>query len=188
MSTTEKPLSVEPTDPAGRSAWPVLLKKLAIWALFLAILYLARDFFFTAFMTFMFSYLTLALVGWGMRRLSPGRERPGLRKLLTVGVFVLVPLVVLAASTLVGPPVVAQGQRLAGWLSQVNPETEVAHLLRESVGPLEFRQQYGGPGDARYEHGLEEFRKSGERYVAAYNAFPKVEAWVEGGFSKPFTD
>jgi hypothetical protein len=44
---------------APRPAWTVLLKKLACWSLFLALLYLIRDFFFTAFMTFLFSYLTL---------------------------------------------------------------------------------------------------------------------------------
>src|ERR1700751_4299357 len=124
MSMTEKQPSAGPADATGPSAWAVRLKKLAIWALFLAVLYLARDFFFTAFMTFMFSYLTLALVGLGMRRLSPGRERPGLRPLLTGALFVLVPVAVLGIGLLVGPPLVAQGQRLGGWLSQVSPETQ----------------------------------------------------------------
>jgi predicted PurR-regulated permease PerM len=188
MSTTDKQPPAAPPAPPRPSPWPVLLKKLAIWALFLALLYLARDFFFTAFMTFMFSYLTLALVGMGMRRLSPDRERPGLRRLLTVAVFVLVPLAVLGIGLLVGPPLIAQGQRLAGWLSQVSPESEIAHLLRDVVGPAEFRQHYGGPGDPRYQKGLERFRKTGDRHVAAYNDFPKVEAWVEGAFSRQFTE
>jgi hypothetical protein len=186
MSTTDTGYRTEDAETHKPPPWPVLLRKLIIWALFLLVLYLARDFFFTAFMTFMFSYLVLALVGWGMKRLAPGQERPGLRRLLTVAVFILGPLLLVGAGSLLGPPLVAQGQRMAGWLSQVSPETEVAHLMEGHVGPSEFKQVYGGPDDPRYQKALEEFRKGGARHVAAYNEFPRLEAWVEGGFSKQF--
>src|SRR6516162_9250788 len=122
MDTTN---DMAPPPARGPWNWAELLKKLAIWGLFLAALYLARDFFFTAFMTFLFCYLTLAVVGWGMKRLSPGHERPGLRRLLTVGVFVLVPLLLVGLGVLVGPRLVDQGQHLAGWLSHASPEAEV---------------------------------------------------------------
>jgi predicted PurR-regulated permease PerM len=180
----EKPLE-GPARPKELT-WPRVLKILAIWALFLAGVYLARDFFFTAFMTFLFSYLALALVGLAMKRLARGRDRPGLRRLLTVAVFVLVPLVLVGVGTLVAPGLIEQGQHLAGWLSQVSPETEVARVLEGFVGPTEFRNKYGGPDDPRYQKGLEEFRTTGQRYVAAYNDFPQIEAWIEGGFSKQF--
>jgi predicted PurR-regulated permease PerM len=176
-----------PNDP-GRLEWPAVLKRLAIWCLFLALVYLTRDFFFVAFMTFLFSYLALAAVGWGMKRLSPDRERPGLRRLVTLAVFVLAPLALLGAGALVMPRLISQGQRLAGWLSQVSPETEVSRLLADYVGPAEFRRQYGGPQDPRYQKALEEFRETGERHVAAYLAFPKLEAWVEGGFGRQFAE
>jgi predicted PurR-regulated permease PerM len=167
---------------------PVVLKKLAIWCLFLAVLYLARDFFFTAFMTFLFCYLTLGVVGWAMKRLSPDRDRPGLRRLLIVGVFVLVPLVLFGVGRLVGPRLVDQGQQLAGWLSHTSPEMEVSRVLESYVAPSEFKQKYGGPEDPRYQKALEEFRKSGERHVAAYQDFPQLEAWVEGGFRRQFDE
>jgi predicted PurR-regulated permease PerM len=166
--------------------WPQLVKGLAIWALFLAGVYLARDFFFTAFMTFLFSYLALALVGLAMKRLAHGRDRPGLRRLLTIGVFVLGPLVLVGLGTLIAPRLVEQGRHLAGWLSQVSPETEVSRVLEGFVGPAEFKQKYGGPDDPRYQKALEEFRATGRRYVEAYNEFPHIEAWVEGGFRKEF--
>jgi predicted PurR-regulated permease PerM len=166
----------------------VLLKKLAIWGLFLALLYLARNFFFMAFMAFVFSYLTLAVVGWAMARLSPARERPGLRRLLTVAVFVVVPLALLGIGALAGPRLVGQAQRLAAWSGQVTPEGEVARVLEGVVGPREFEQTYGGPGDPRYQEGLQEFRASGDQHVAAYYAFPHLEAWVEAGFSKQFLE
>jgi predicted PurR-regulated permease PerM len=188
MNTNENSPASYPSDMGGPLGWQRLLGKLAIWGLFVAVLYLARDFFFTAFMTFIFCYLTLAVVGWGMRRLSPDRERPGLRRLLVVAVFVLVPLALLIIGLFVGPRLVEQGQRMAGWLSQVSPETEVARLLEGYVGPSEFKRQYGGPTDPRYQKGLKEFRQTGEGHVEAYNEFPHLEAWVEAGFAKQFLE
>jgi len=115
-----------PASPnKGHLPAPELLKKLAIWVLFILFLYLTRGFFFTGFMTFLFSYLALGLVGWGMNRLAGGRidnasgeERGGLRRLMTVGVFVLVPLVILGLGILIAPRLLHQGQQLAGWLSR----------------------------------------------------------------------
>jgi predicted PurR-regulated permease PerM len=165
-----------------------ILKKLGIWCAFLAVLYLARDFFFTAFMTFLFCYLTLAVVGWAMTWLSPHQERMWLRRLLTVGVFVLVPLVLFGLGYLLMPRLVAQGHRLGGWLSQVNPETEAARVLENYVGPMELKREYGGPSDERYQKALAEFKEKGERHVEAYNTFPHLETWVEGSFSKSFDE
>lgn len=169
---------------AGLAGW----KRLGIWAGFLALVYLARDFFFAAFMTFLFCYLTLAVVARGMRRLSPDRERPALRRLLTVAFFVVVPVVLLAVGVVLAPRVLEQGQRLAGWMSQVSPETEVTRLLEDIVGPYQFREHYRGAGAAGYEKDLEEFRKQGILHVDAYNQFPNLEAWVEAGFSQQFSE
>jgi predicted PurR-regulated permease PerM len=185
MSTTNDVPATSPVESLARLGPG---KKLAIWALFLVIVYLARDFFFTAFMTFLFCYLTLTVVGWAMNRLSPHQGRPRLRRLLTVGVFVLTPLLLLAAGALLGPRLLEQGHRLGGWLSQTTPEAEVSHLLEGFVGPYEFRQQFGDPQDDRYQQALEEFRAKGQSHVAAYNQFPKLEAWVEGGFSRQFAE
>src|SRR5262245_38623265 len=186
-ATDDTPATGIPDSP-DRPAWPVVLPRLTIWGLFFVLVYLTRDFFFVAFMTFMISYVALAVVRWVMKRLSPDRERPGMRRLVTLAVFVLAPLVALGVGALVVPRLIAQGQRFAGWLSQVSPETEVARLLEERVGPSEFRRQYGGPQDPRYQKALEEFRQTGEQHVAAYLAFPKLEAWVEGGFNRQFVE
>jgi predicted PurR-regulated permease PerM len=188
MSTNDSPAAPAAPDKPGQPAAQalLLLKKLAIWGLFGLLLYLARDFFFTAFMTFVFCYLTLALVGWLLRRLSPGRERPGLRRLLTVGVFVLTPLLLLGVGVVLGPRLVEQAERVAGWASHVSPEGEVSRVLEGWVGPSQFKEHYGGPGDPRYQEALEEFRKTGESHVSAYYEFPQLQAWVEAGFSKHY--
>jgi len=171
-----------PSQPLSTS------KRLAIWAAFLFLVYLIRDFFFLAFMTFMFSYLALAGVAWGMRRISPNADRPALRRLLTVAVFVLIPLMLSVVGYFVMPKMIAQAQRLAGWASQMNPESEVARILETYVGPFRFRQQYGTAADDRYQKALAQFQSTGERHVADYLEFPKFEAWVEGGFNRQFTD
>jgi predicted PurR-regulated permease PerM len=187
IATTNAPPAETPTALVAPARMG-LVKKLAIWAAFLALLYLARDFFFTAFMTFLFCYLTLAVVGWAMKRLSPQQERLWLRRLLTVGVFLLVPLILLGIGALIAPHLIEQGHRLGGWLSQTSPEAEVARQLEEFVGPYEFKQRYGKPDSTAYQKALAEFREEGRSHVDAYNQFPQLEAWVEGGFSKQFTE
>jgi len=187
MSTVDNPqLPIKPNSnplPA-----PELLKKLAIWSLFLAFLYLTRDFFFTGFMTFLFSYLILGLVGWCMKRLSLNQDKPGLRRLLTLAVFIVIPLVLVGVAILIAPALLRQGQQLGGWLSQVNPESEVSRLFENYVGPAEFKNKYTGPQDPAYQQDLEKFRASEVLHVNEYHDFPHLEAWVGGAFNKNFTD
>jgi predicted PurR-regulated permease PerM len=165
-----------------------LTGKLAVWAAFLVFLYLIRDFFFVAFMTLMISFATLTAVDAIMRRLSPNSERQGLRRLVTVGIFLFALLLCVIAGALVAPHVLEQGQRLAGWLSHVTPQTEVMRLLEGVVGPYDFRQKYAGPDDPAYQADLEEFRKANVAHTQEYQKFPSIEAWVEGGFKKRFAD
>lgn len=193
MSTADTlPPPQVPNDPGpdnpARPAWLMLVKRLVLWGLFLALVYLIRDFFFTAFMTFLFSYLILGVVGRAMKRLSPEQERPWLRRLLTVALFVLVPLGVLGIGILVAPRLLEQAQHLAGWMSHVSPETEVSRVLGDFIGPELFKQEYGDPSDPRYQRGLKDFRADGDSHVAAYNDFPQLEAWVEGGFREQFVE
>ena len=172
----------------GSPAWVGIVKKLAIWAGFLLFIYLTRDFFFAGFMTFIFCYLTLALVDWGMSKLSPGREKPWLRRLLTVGVFMFTPLLLVGIGALIAPKLIEQVQHMAGWLSHVSPETEVARLLERHIGPVEFKEKYHGTQDPNYQKDLEAFRASRVMHVDAYHEFPQLEAWVQGAFDKQFAD
>src|SRR5262249_28880576 len=142
--------------------------------------------FFTGFMTFMFCYLTLSLVGWGMNALSPARDHPSLRKLLTLVVFLLALLMLGVTGSLIAPRLIADGERFAGWLSHVSPENEVSGLVESFIGPFVLARTYGDPTDPAYKKELESFRQRGTSHVKEYNEFPKLEAWVEGGFSRQF--
>jgi predicted PurR-regulated permease PerM len=186
MNATQPSADSPVQPPASQSSWGILAHRLAIWVLILGVLYLTRDFFFTAFMTFLFCYLTLMVVNAAMARLSPKQELPWLRRLLTVGVFLLVPLILFAVIRVIGPPLFQQGEELVGWVSQLDPHAEVSRLVERYVGPEEFRSQYGGPSDPRYQKALEEFRATGASHVAAYRSFPQMESFVEGPFAKQF--
>jgi predicted PurR-regulated permease PerM len=107
---------------------------------------------------------------------------------VTLGVFVLAPLLLMVVGVVVVPSLVAQGQRFVGWVSRLDPEAEAARLVEGYVGPAEFREQFGGPEDPRYQKALAEFRATGQTHVAEYLQFPTLEAWAEGSFAKQFAD
>jgi predicted PurR-regulated permease PerM len=187
---TESPESLATYRSASGDTptWSEIVKRLLIWGIFLAVLYAIRSFFFVVFFTFLFSYIALTLVGCVMNRLPADRNQPALRRLVTLGVFIITPLVLLVVGFFVIPRLVVQGQRMVGWLSRLDPEAEVAHFAEKYVGPSEFREQFGGPDDARYQKALAEFRTTGQSHVAEYLDFPNLEAWVEGSFGRQFAD
>lgn len=174
---------VEPTESGSTP----ILRKIGVWILFLALFYMVRNFFFMAFATFVISYLALNAVQFGMDRLSRGREKAWLRRLLTVGVFLFVPLVLAGLGWLLAPRILEQGKKLSGWLGQIDPETEAARLCERYVGPSEFKRVYPSDATAEYSKDLEDFRKSGMRHLREYQDFPQLESWVEGGFRKQYT-
>jgi predicted PurR-regulated permease PerM len=185
--TPATPSATVPETPDQQGRMPRWATRLVIWGLFLFAIYLVRDFFFTGFLTFVFCYLILGVVGWGMARLSTDRDRPWLRRVLVLAVFAVVPVVFLIIGFLVGPRLLDQAQRAAGWFSNLDAETETARLVESSVGASEFTRQYGTPEDPRYAKGLEEFRATGAQHVTAYQDFPAITAMVEGSFVKQFT-
>lgn len=160
----------------------LLLKRAAIWAAFFVIVYLARNFFFTAFMTFVSSYTILSVVSAAMRRISPDHDRSILRKLITIGVFLLLLLATIGVGMVIAPRLFTQGQHLVGWLKYADPETELGRMLGDVIGSYKLEREPAAKPDD-----LDQFRRSGERHVEAYNRFPSLEAWLEGPFSEEFS-
>lgn len=187
MSVSESAPKPDASTHPERS-WPLLVKKLLIWAIFLTAVYLVSNFFLLIFLTFMLCYLTLGVVGVCMPWLERGRERPWLRRGLTVVVLLLIPLVFLGGLGLLASRLIGQAQNVSGWLAHADPEAEIARVVEGIVGPSEFAREYGGPDDPRFQQGLAEFRERGDRYVAEYLDFPALEARLEGGFHKRFDE
>ena len=174
--------------PPNPPDWYATLRKTAIWAGLLLALYLARDFFFVAFATFLFSFVTLSLVSWGMGKLPPERQHGGARVLLTIGVFVAALLLLLGLAALIAPPVIEQSRRLVGYLSHASPETEAVRVLEEFVGPKSFRRQFPNIQGETYRNDLAAFREQGVSHTTAYHDFPSLQAAAEGGFLEHFLD
>lgn len=164
----------------------LLLKKLAIWGLFFFVIYLTRDFFFLAFMTFLLSYMALSFADILGQKMRLSSENSRSRRLLIVGIFILIPLILFTVGAMVLPHLINQGQQLIGWVSQTNPETEVARVLEKYVGQNQFKSTYGNPQDPRFQKAFEDYRKNGQHYVAEYETFPQLVSWIEGGFSRQY--
>jgi HPt (histidine-containing phosphotransfer) domain-containing protein len=123
-----------------------------------------------------------------MGKLPPDRQHGRARVLLTIGVFVAALLLLLGLAALIAPPVIEQSRRLAGYLSHASPETEVARVLEEFVGPSLFKQQYPNIQGETYKNDLAAFREQGVSHTSAYHDFPSFQAAAEGGFLKHFLD
>src|SRR5262245_52481497 len=98
----EPDCGAEQTGAASPAFQSRRLKRLGIWALFLAVLWLTRDFFFIAFMTFLFSYTTLNVADMILKR-SSAPESPRRRRLVTVAVFLMIPLLLVLIGWFLGP-------------------------------------------------------------------------------------
>ncbi len=83
-----------------------------------------------------------------------------MRRLVTLALFVIAPLLLLTVGALVLPRLITECQHLAGWVSRVSPEAEAARLIEGYVGPSEFRREFGDPSDQRYQTALATFQRA----------------------------
>lgn len=188
MNGPTNPPATNPASPRSRAEWLAIGKRVAIWGVFLALLHITRDFFFVGFMTFLFTYLALHAIDALMKATSRNQERPWLRRLITIVVFMLAPLALLLAGSFIGPKLFFQTRQLVDWLSRVGVETASTQFLESYVGPYAFRQHYHGSDDPKYLADFEAFRATGIRHMKAYHEFPQLEAWIEGGFSDRYAE
>jgi predicted PurR-regulated permease PerM len=157
-------------DPTGRSAtmsrpacdWPAWLarvpwQRLLIWGVFLAALYTVRHFFFLIFTTFVLSYFIRSIVVPLADRIAPARTGPWLERGLTLLVFLLMLAVTAAIGSFLVPRFIEQSRSIVARVERVGPHQELQHLLSRTVGAYLFREQYGPPGDPRFERAYREF-------------------------------
>ena len=89
-------------------------EKLAIWGLFLLVVYTLRDFFFIIFMTFIISYIMRGLVVKTRSLFFQNREVPWLERSLTIIFFALALLGSYGVGSYLGPTLRAQTYALFG--------------------------------------------------------------------------
>lgn len=157
-------------------------EKALTWAVFLLLVWILRDLFLVIFLTFVASYLLRISAVWILRRFGRWPEPPAwLERTVAVACFAVMVTALYGAGRFVGPRLVAQGEALVERVSRVQPQQEFDDILAKSVGAYLFANEYGQPGDERYERAFRQFREEGLR-LQAYQDFPALEAAIEGPF------
>jgi predicted PurR-regulated permease PerM len=190
------PEAASPTgsrDPAAPRGSPGFFKwfpweKLTIWALFLLVVYVLRDFFAVIFLTFIFSYMMTNLVRKTVNVLSL-KDRKGeilVHRALTCVYFVIFILALWGVAAFLQKPFETQIRHLITRFQDFRPQTFVEDLLHETVGTWRFNQVYSGEeGEEKRLADLEKFDK--ERFgETAYHRFEGFREHVTKEFLDAF--
>ncbi len=157
-----------------------------IWAVFLALLFLLREFFLIGFLTFLICFIVRGLVGFLMRRIAPHRESRAMELILTLAIFITVCLGFLAVSRLVVPYGIREGKSLVAQLQTMGPAGLQNSLLSNTVGTWQFQRQFGTPEDPRYQAEFNKFQESGRSGEGLYQSFPKLFSSLQAEFESSF--
>lgn len=156
------------------------------WTVFLFLVYELRDFFFLAFVTFLLCFLVRSVVRTLSNRLSPGRPRIWLDRVLTLATFLFVLAIMIVAGAWFGPRLVRQSRTLLASNFHLNPQVALHGLLSRSVGTLLMRQTYGGPTDQRFQQALHQYEQDQRLGQGWYTEFPALEAHLKARFEAQF--
>lgn len=160
-------------------------EKITIWTLFLFLVYILRHFFFIIFMTFIIAYLMRGLIVFLAHFFSPNQSRKWLEQTLTVVCFILLVFSLYETGRFFVPRLVSQGQALVKKMGSFDesPRAKVDGILRNTVGQWLFQQEFGAPGDSKYDEAFDTFKQSGLR-VKEYEDFERFLAEVDSSFEK----
>ncbi|MEQ9380078.1 MAG: AI-2E family transporter [Pirellulales bacterium] len=165
-------------EPAQQTWW----HKPLIWATFVALLYVLREFFLVGFLTFLFCFIVRSAVGALIRRISPGQKSQRLDSLLTLVVFLGICLTLYGLGRFFVPPVIRQGKSLATQIKNLSAAEVQNMLLANTVGSWKFKQQFGQPTDPRYQRAFSEFQAAGNSGEGLYQQFPALHSRLEAEF------
>ncbi len=157
-----------------------------IWAVFLVLLYLLREFFLIGFLTFLTCFIVRGLVGFLMRRIAPHRESRSMELVLTLAIFVAVCLGLFGVSRLVLPYGIREGKSLVAQLQAMGPAGLQNSLLSNTVGTWQFKRQFGTPTNQRYQAEFKKFQESGRSGEGLYQSFPKLFSNLQAEFESSF--
>ncbi|MGA2258305.1 MAG: hypothetical protein ABSG53_26880, partial [Thermoguttaceae bacterium] len=149
------------SDLAAQRRWQWLgdvpWERLAVWAIFLLVLCLLRRMLLVLFLTFMVCYLARTIIGWLARRFWPNHQRAWLERMLAVGFFAALFLVVATVLHWLGPLVLNECQQLLARASSLDPDYEFHRALSRTVGAYQFRRAYGSPDSPQYQQEFQKF-------------------------------
>ena len=182
------PMMNSPSDQENKSYFeqPNWWYHPLIWAVFLVLLYLLREFFLIGFLTFLICFIVRGLVGFLMRRISPNRESRSLELILTLSIFVALCLGLYGVGRLVVPYVIAEGKSLVAQVQTMGPAGLQNSLLSNTVGAWQFQRQFGTPENQRYQAEFAKFQESGRSGEGLYQSFPKLFSSLQAEFESRF--
>ncbi len=157
-----------------------------IWAVFLALLYVLRDFFLIGFLTFLVCFVVRALVGFLERRFSPQGLSPRLDLTFTVLVILVFCLVLYGLGRYFVPPVMREGKSLLSQLQHTSASELQDSLLANTVGAWQFHNQYGTSQEERYQTAFRKFQESDRAGEGLYRTFPQLEARLQAEFESHY--
>jgi predicted PurR-regulated permease PerM len=180
-------MGLQPVTTTGRGLgirlpWDSILT----WAGTLLVLYALHGVFPIVFLTFLLVYLVRAVVVPLACRISPGEERPGLERWLTLGTFGVVVVLLWALGSFLGPRLVLQGRLLVAHVEHLEPQEVLDHLLARTVGAYLFARTFGGPEDPRYRAAFARFAAQGRAGEGAFAGFGPLQARVQAGFEMAY--
>jgi predicted PurR-regulated permease PerM len=157
-----------------------------IWAVFLTLLYLLREFFLIGFLTFLLCFVVRGLVGVLMHRFASDHSSHRLELALTLSSFAVICLGMYAVGRYFVPQVIHQGESLLGRIQGTSAADLQNNVLSNTVGTWRFRQQFGSPQDPRYQEGLKRFEESGRDGEGLYQTFPQLDSRLKSEFEANF--
>ena len=171
--------SANPSAALDQRQW---WQKPLIWAAFLSLLYLLREFFLIGFLTFLFCFVVRGLVGFLKRHIAPNRENRWLDLILTLSVFLGICLALYGLGRYLVPQLIRQGKSLVTQMQDSSAADVQNALLANTVGSWKFARQFGEPDDPRYQKGLNQFQEAGRAGEGLYQTFPQLHSRLQAEF------
>ncbi|TWU45075.1 hypothetical protein Q31b_02460 [Novipirellula aureliae] len=157
-----------------------------IWAAFLTLLFLLREFFLIGFLTFLLCFVARGLVRMLMQRIASDGSSRGLELAVTLSVFAVICLGMYGIGRYFVPQVIRQGESLLARMQGMSAADIQNSVLSNTVGTWRFRQQFGSPQDQRYQEGHKRFEESGRNGEGLYQTFPQLDSRLRSEFESNY--
>ncbi len=177
-SHSETSVNSPPTSLQQQTWW----HKPLIWATFLGLLYVLRDFFLIGFLTFVVCFIVRGIVGFLGRRISPNGVSRGLDLALTMSVLLAICLSLYGLGRHFVPKVIREGKSLVTQLQNTSAADLQNRVLANTVGVWQFRREFGTPQDDRYQSAMKQFQKSGRDGEGLWRSFSLLETRLQADF------
>ncbi|MEM9658389.1 MAG: AI-2E family transporter [Planctomycetota bacterium] len=180
------PSGSQSAPPSDQHDEPYWWRRPLIWAVFLALLYLLREFFLIGFLTFLACFVVRGAVGFLARRLASGGATRRQELMLTLLVFLAICLSLYGLGRYFVPRAMRQGKSLIALIETSSPEAVQNTVLANTVGTWAFKRKFGSPQDEEYTDAFHAFQAAGRDGEGLYQAFPQLNSRLRAEFEAKY--